>query len=53
MENPSNYEKNNLPQETKIRYCKIIEDYQIIMHYENGIINKDELINKLNKNENN
>lgn len=44
---PTLYEKNNLPEDIKKIYCDIIEKYQIILHYENGIIDKDELIKKL------
>jgi len=47
MNTPTNYEKNNLPEDIKIKYCKIIEDYQIIIHYENGVITKDELVKQL------
>jgi hypothetical protein len=44
---PTTYEKNNLPIEVRRKYCEIIEKYQIIMHYENGIITKEELIKNL------
>jgi len=44
---PTTYEKNNLPIEVRRKYCEIIEKYQIIMHYENGIITKEELIKQL------
>lgn len=44
---PTTYEKNNLPLEVRIKYCEIIEKYQLILHYENGIITKEELIKKL------
>jgi hypothetical protein len=44
---PSTYEKNNLPLETRKKYCEIIEKYQLILQYENGIITKEELIKKL------
>jgi len=44
---PTTYEKNNLPIEIRRKYCEIIEKYQAIMHYENGIITKEELIKNL------
>lgn len=47
MEKPTIYEKNNLPIEVRKKYCEIIEKYQLITHYENGIITKEELIEKL------
>ena len=47
MDKPTAYEKNNLPIEVRQKYCEIIEKYQLIIHYENGIITKEELIEKL------
>jgi len=47
MPKPTTYEKNNLPIETRRKYCEIVEKHQLIMHYENGIITKEELIEKL------
>jgi len=47
MQKPTTYEKNNLPIEVRQKYCEIIEKYQLIAHYENGIITKEELIEKL------
>ena len=47
MERPTTFEKNNLPIEVREKYCEVIEKYQLIMHYENGIITKEELIEKL------
>jgi hypothetical protein len=47
MGKPTIYEKNNLPIDVRRKYCEIIEKYQIIEHYENGIITKEELIEKL------
>ena len=47
MDKPTAYEKNNLPIEVRQKYCEIIEKYQLIAHYENGIITKEELIEKL------
>lgn len=47
MEKPTTYEKNNLPIEVRIKYCEVIEKYQLIEHYENGNITKEELIEKL------
>ena len=44
---PTTYEKNNLPFDVRKKYCEIIEKYQLIMNYENGIITKEELIKKL------
>jgi hypothetical protein len=46
---PTIYEKNNLPENVRILYNEIIEKYQIICHYENGIIKKDELIKQIQK----
>ena len=47
MDKPTAYEKNNLPIKVRQKYCYIIEKYQLITHYENGIITKEELIEKL------
>jgi len=47
MEKPTTFEKNNLPIEVRQKCCEIIEKYQLIIHYENGIITKEELISKL------
>jgi hypothetical protein len=49
MEKPTTYEKNNLPIMVRKKYCEVIEKYQLIQHYENGIIKKDELILELLK----
>ena len=46
---PTIYEKNNLPIEVRRKYNEIIEKYQQIIHYENGLITKEELIDKLLK----
>jgi len=44
---PTLYEKNNLPEDVRYIFNDIIEKYQVIIHYENGIIDKEELIKKL------
>jgi len=44
---PTNYEKNNLPEDIRIKYNEVIEKYQLIQHYERGHISKEELIKKL------
>lgn len=44
---PTLYEKNNLPEDIRYLYCDIIEKHQQICHYENGIIDKKELIKVL------
>lgn len=47
IERPTTFRKNNLPLKIKDMYCKIVEDYQFLMHYENGSISDEELIEKL------
>lgn len=49
MQKPTAYEKNNLPIEVREKYSEIIEKYQIIVHYENGVIDKQEFINEFMK----
>ena len=48
MNKATTFEKNNLPTETRRKYWDIIEKYQQIIHYDNGVITKEEFIKYLN-----